>query len=73
MLGPLRFVARNFQPDFVWEVFKCGQEQLDGLGMASDDTLSKKKALDAWVNGKCKKGRPKGVRELPTSRLELKR
>ena len=73
-----RFVARDFQPDFVQEALEGGQEQSDGLGMAGDDTVIQEEGLevdasrvlrlgdscafnDAWVNGKCKRRRPKGV------------
>ena len=56
------------------KVFKGGQEQMDGLGMPSDDTVTEEEGLEvdaswvlrlrdpcgfqnAWVNGKCRKGR----------------
>ena len=66
------------------KVFKGGQEQMDGLGMPSDDTVTEEEGLEvdaswvlrlrdpcgfqnAWVNGKCRKGRPEGVPLLTPS------
>ena len=47
-----RFVAHNIQRDFVQEVFEGGQEQPDGLGIASDDTVIQEEGLEvdaSWV------------------------